>query len=80
MLNPEEIKAKLILSKSTQSAVAEKIGISRSQMSSIISFGPLVAAQLVKEIGENPFQMTDAELIKHSKKPKRKYTKRKATK
>jgi transcriptional regulator with XRE-family HTH domain len=68
MLSPEEIKAKLILKKKTQSEVAERMGISRSQLSTIIKHTNKASIELTKIIGENPFQMSPAELKKYSKK------------
>lgn len=67
MLTPEEIKSKLILSKTSQADIAKKIGISRSQLSTIINFTQKAGIELTKVIGENPFQMNDAEVKKFTK-------------
>jgi transcriptional regulator with XRE-family HTH domain len=67
MLAPEEIKAKLILSHKTQAEIAERIGITRSQLSTIIRSTNKASIELTKIIGENPFQMSPAELKKYQK-------------
>ena len=74
MLTPEEIKSKLILKKKSQSELAERIGISRSQFSTVITKGQEVIIELTKFFGENPFQGSPAELKKYGKK---KYGKKK---
>jgi plasmid maintenance system antidote protein VapI len=70
-LSPREIRAKLILEKISQTELAKKTRLSRSQVSTIINLTQEVAIQLMKEIGENPFQMTENELkrCKKVKKP-----------
>jgi transcriptional regulator with XRE-family HTH domain len=67
MLAPEEIKAKLILNKISQAKIAERIGITRSQISTIIKSTNQASIELTKILGENPFQMSPAELKKYTK-------------
>jgi DNA-binding Xre family transcriptional regulator len=55
MLSPHELKAKLILNKKSQSERAERIGISRSQFSTIVNFTQEVRFELTNFLGENPF-------------------------
>ena len=68
MLKPEEVKARIVLEKMTQAEIAEKIGISRSQFSSVVINANKFAIEYAKRFGENPFQMSPAELKKYCKK------------
>jgi transcriptional regulator with XRE-family HTH domain len=68
MMSPEEIKSKLILNKKTQVEIAERIGITRSQFSTIVSKTQKVSIELTKLFGKNPFQMDTAELKKYCRK------------
>ncbi len=52
------------LKKVTQAELADRIGINRSQISSIIKYAHLASGELTRILGENPFQMTGAELKK----------------
>ncbi len=68
MLKPEEIRARIVLAKMTQVELAKKLGISRSQLSSVITNANKFAIEYAKRFGENPFQMSPAELKKYCKK------------
>ncbi len=71
-LNPREIRAQLLLKQTTQTDISRETNISRSQVSSIIKHGQEAIVQMMNDIGENPLQMTEKELKKHSKKHSKK--------
>lgn len=57
MLSLEEIRAGHLLKKKTQAELAERIGITRSQLSSFIKYTNKTVIELTKILGENPFKM-----------------------
>ena len=64
-INPNEIKSKMILKNVTQIKIANKIGITQSQMSTIINKGNPVCIRLSEIIGENPFKIDENTKIKN---------------
>ena len=64
MLKSEEIKSELILCNVTQAEISRKIGLSRTQISTIIGHGQVLTRELTKILGYNPFHLSKSEIKK----------------
>lgn len=59
MLEPHEIKSRLMLKKISQLDLADQTGISKSTVSAIINNTHILIPILYKILGENPFSYPD---------------------
>lgn len=75
-IKPDEIKLKMISQNINQKQIADKIGITQSQISNIITYGNLVRIKLSEIIGENPFEIEEIKNNEHGKNHRRKRNKK----